>query len=120
MTATLIDGSTKVTASSVHLVFNGVDVTGKVIFSNPSLGTTKIDYAPSMLASDSTNHVTLVFSDNATPPNLVSNSWSFVTESYIGSTKDILHGYVGLLQPRQRLPRMEAGIPANPAITPLT
>ena len=43
--------------------------------------------------------MTVTFYDNATPPNFISNSWSFVSEKYNGVTRDVLHQYVGLIQP---------------------
>jgi hypothetical protein len=98
--AVMVDGSTKVNDSSIHLSFNGVDVTGKAVLSNPTAGETQIQYAPTQtLPSGSTNWVTLVFTDSATPANVVSNTWSFKAEVYSGVTKDLIHGYVGLLQP---------------------
>jgi hypothetical protein len=96
--AVLYDGSTQVNKSSVRLTFNGADVTSQTVISNTASGVTRLDYAYPLLASGSTNKVTLVFNDNATPPNLVSNSWSFVAEVYTGATRDVLHNYVGLIQ----------------------
>jgi len=55
-----------------------------------------------MMPSGSANSVTLLFNDTGSPPNLVSNTWSYATELYSGVTRDLLHGYLGLLQPSAR------------------
>jgi hypothetical protein len=96
--ATVMDGSTALDPTSVRLLFNGTDVSAQTTLSTPTPGLTRIDYGWPLLASASTNRVTLLFSDNATPPNLTSNSWTFITEAYTAITKDVLHGYPGLLQ----------------------
>jgi hypothetical protein len=120
LVAVLFDGSTSaVNPAGIRLALNGVDVSSQVVVSHPAPGETTAQYAPSMLASGSTNLVTLVFSDNATPPNVVSNSWSFVAETYTGITKDILHGYLGLLLPSARFTPNgggHSGLPGDYAI----
>ncbi len=97
--ATIYDGSTKVVTNTVRLTFNGTDVTSKSAITVTAPGVTKVSYNYPLLASGSTNIVTLVFSDNGTPANVVSNSWVFYGEIYTGTTRDVLHSYVGLLQP---------------------
>jgi hypothetical protein len=97
--ATIYDGSTKVATNTVRLTFNGTDVTSKSAITVTAPGVTQVHYNYPLLASGSTNIVTLVFSDNATPANVVSNSWVFYGEVYTGTTRDVLHSYVGLLQP---------------------
>jgi len=97
----LEDGSTAVNTNTVRLLFNGVDVTGHIALTVPAPGLTQIRYAyaPPILASGSTNQVMVFFNDNATPPNLVSNSWVFVAEKYNGVTHDVVNSYAGLIWP---------------------
>ena len=98
ISATTIDGSTSVKTNSIKLTFNGADVTAQATISS-SGGVTTIAYAPAMLPSGSSNTVTLVFGDSGTPANVTSNTWSYTTETFTGTTKDTLHGYLGLFQP---------------------
>ena len=98
--AVLDDGSTSaVNPASIQLEFNGANVSSQAVVSHPAAGETVVKYAPPLLASGSTNKVTVIFSDNATPPNVVTSSWSYVAAVYTGITKDILHEYIGTLQP---------------------
>ena len=99
--AQLIDGTTAVNTNTVRLLLNGVDLTSFLVLTVPSPGVTQIrcPYAPPILASGSTNRVTLLFNDNATPPNLVSNSWAFTAEVYNGVTHDLVNNYAGLIWP---------------------
>jgi len=96
--AVLYDGSTKVATNTVRLTFNGTDVTSQSAITVTTPGVTQVYYKYPPLTSGSTNRVTLVFSDNATPANVVSNSWVFYGEVWTGTTRDVLHGYVGLIQ----------------------
>jgi len=95
----LVDGSTAVQTSTVLLKFNGADVTAASTINTSSNGVTQIQFAPPPQPSRSSNVVTVVFSDNGTPPNLTSNTWSYVTEAYTFVTKDVLHAYPALLHP---------------------
>ncbi len=98
ITVTTIDGSTSVKTNTISLTFNGVNVTAQAAISAAG-GVTSIGYAPAPLPSGSSNTVTLVFSDSGTPANVTSNTWSYTTELYSGSSKDTLHGYLGWFQP---------------------
>lgn len=114
VSAQMIDGATTVNTNTVRLLFNGTDVTGQAAITLPSSGVTQIRYAyaptfASKLASGSTNTVALIFSDNATPPNQNSNSWTFVTEVYTGVTRDLVKGYPGLIWPAGRFTTNGAG-----------
>ena len=100
--AVLVDGSTAVNTNSIRLGFKGADVTAAATLTTRAGGVTQVEYAPAMMPSGSANSVTLLFNDTGSPPNLVSNTWSYATELYSGVTRDLLHGYLGLLQPSAR------------------
>ena len=50
------------------------------------------------MPSLSTNTLTLVFSDNATPPNVQTNTRSFVVQGYTYYTKDAVKNYLGIFE----------------------
>lgn len=78
---TLVDGTQKVQAGSIQLSVNGQAVVPTV--SKPA-GTfaTKLSYlSPTTLPAGSLVTVSLVYSDDATPPNVTTNQYSFTTKS---------------------------------------
>ncbi len=87
------DGKTPWTSANVSLKFNGAAVTPTIVKDATEL---TISYQPAtMLASGSTNTVTLAYVDAGGNPATM--EWSFVVSEYHGPAKDTLHGYSGLL-----------------------
>ena len=104
---TIANGSTAVQLNSIKLGLNGTDVTTAatiVASNNPPLiegsiaGATIYYVAPTNFPAGSTQMVSLMFSDNATPPNVFSNTWPVVVEGYNGYVIDEQAGYVGYLE----------------------
>lgn len=87
------DGLAPWTAANVSLKFNGASVT-PTFTKDGNIAT--ISYQPpGILASKSTNVITLTYPDPAGQP--ATREWSFETVVYAGPTKDVVNGYDGLL-----------------------
>ena len=83
-TATITNGTTKVVPGSVTLTLNGTVVTHQYSELNDLVTVT---HTPSnLLPAGSTNTFTLLFGDNGTPPNEVTNDTTFV----VGAWRDIV------------------------------
>ncbi|MDA1274913.1 MAG: Ig-like domain-containing protein [Verrucomicrobia bacterium] len=90
----IIDGDAKVSTSTVKLSVNGSAVTSTV---NKSGATTTVQYTPAQALPDSsTVSVELTYGDSATPPNLVKNSLSFLTERLANTLPPIRQDTTGL------------------------
>jgi hypothetical protein len=81
VTIEITDGSAQVNNGSIRLSINDAPVT----VTPSKLGAiTKIQYnPPAPWASGSNNKITLVWSDNAAPPVVWSNSWNFTVHSWV-------------------------------------
>jgi hypothetical protein len=112
--AVLVDGTTAVKTNTIALKFNGSDVTASSAITSPQPTVTRVEFVPPMQPSLSSNVVTLTFSDNGTPANLVSNTWTYVTEAYSGTTKDVVHSYLGFIQPAGGFTTNGGGHTGNP------
>ncbi len=79
--ATIVDRDYMVQVSSIQVSLNGTNVTsGATIAANA--GGASVNYvAPAFLKANTTNTVSVVYSDSASPANTVTNTWSFVTGS---------------------------------------
>ncbi|HTH48130.1 MAG TPA: PA domain-containing protein, partial [Candidatus Limnocylindria bacterium] len=80
----LVDGSaTTVNAGTIALSLNGASAAPTTTKSG-NRTTLLVSHAfPNLLPAGSTNTLTLVYSDTATPANVYSNSWSFVVSKYV-------------------------------------
>ena len=80
----LVDGTaTTVNAGSITLSLNGASA-APTITKTGGRTTLLVSHAfPNLLPAGSTNSLTLVYADTATPANTYSNSWSFVVSKYV-------------------------------------
>ena len=92
----IVNRNTQVQANTIRLGFDGSNVTSLATITTNAGGTTITFVSPSLLAPRSSHSFTVVFSDNALPPNLISNTWSFSVGVYGAYAQDAVHGYLGL------------------------
>jgi hypothetical protein len=80
----IANGTTAVQINSIELAVNGADVTGastilptavSPLVEGSTAGATIYYTSPALFPPGSTQTVTLAYSDNATPPNVFSNTW---------------------------------------------
>jgi hypothetical protein len=86
VTIRLTDSGTQVSAGSIQLKLDGA---GAPSISKTGAVTT-VTLSGSLLASGSTNTATLLWSDNATPANSATDSWSFVVQKYVTLNTDLM------------------------------
>lgn len=88
--AVIVNQSTKVAPSSVHLAVNGTDVTALAQKVTTPLGMS-LSYAPAEGWPEATlENVSLTFSDDAPTPNVTTRQWSFTVRRIpVGNTPQI-------------------------------
>ncbi len=80
----LVDGTpATVNAGSIALSLNGTPATPTVTKTGTRTTLLVNNAFPNLLPAGSTNKLTLVYADTATPANTYSNSWSFVVSKYV-------------------------------------
>ncbi|MCL5099180.1 MAG: hypothetical protein M1608_16910, partial [Candidatus Omnitrophica bacterium] len=104
ITLAIANRDTQVQSGTVQLWFNGTNITGNATVSVTGAGTAIAYQPPALLPAGSTNKVALVFSDNGTPANTVSNQWQFVVRDYsrypvLPPADRVADGAVDLTQP---------------------
>jgi hypothetical protein len=77
----IIDRDTKVQASTIKLSLNDNDITSAATITPTAAGASIAYLSPTFLPGNMTNKITVVYSDNATPANVFTNTWSFITLS---------------------------------------
>jgi hypothetical protein len=74
---TMLNGDTAVVPGSIQLRLDGNDVTGTATIASTATGASIAYQPPGMFPLNSTHTIALVFADNATPPAVRTNQWSF-------------------------------------------
>jgi len=84
ITANLLNQATQVTPQSVQLLLSGQNVTAQATLTPIPEGL-RVSFHPGSLPSLSLQTVTLIFADNATPPNWSTNTWQFTVRRAPGA-----------------------------------
>jgi hypothetical protein len=79
---TIANRQTSVNPATIKLLVNTIDVTSGITLSNNAAGTVVSYVSPSLFASNSTNTLTAIYTDNAGSPVTTTNTWQFFVVTY--------------------------------------
>ena len=79
---TIANRQTSVNPLTIKLLVNAIDVTSSITLSNNAAGTVVSYVSPSLFASNSTNTLTAIYTDNAGSPVTTTNTWQFFVVTY--------------------------------------
>src|ERR1035441_7383593 len=82
ITFTIANRQTSVNPATIKLLLNTIDVTSGITLSNNAAGTVVNYVSSSLFASNSTNTLTAIYTDNAGPPVTTTNTWQFFVVTY--------------------------------------